>query len=220
MAEEKGFDIVETKLHEGTAANIDNEVTAILAADPDVVIGETSGAFCPRLMAGLAAGGYEGITIISATCASVASFFKPVDPAGDGVYVLGQQKDPSDPRFADDEAMVQYKADVAEFGAGADANNGSVAHRATTSARCSIDVLTRAAELEGGLTRANIMNAAWAVDFKIPLLIGGTAKMDGIKDAYISEYAEMLQYDAATGSQVPTGETFDVEGKTGVFQAG
>ena len=61
VAEEKGFEIVETQLHEGTAADIDNEVTAILAANPDVVIGETTGAFCPKLMAGLAAGGYEGI---------------------------------------------------------------------------------------------------------------------------------------------------------------
>ena len=70
------------------------------------MLGETSGVFCPKLMAGLAAGGYKGITIISATCASVASFFKPVDPAGDGVYVLGQQKDPSDPQYANDQAMV------------------------------------------------------------------------------------------------------------------
>ncbi len=134
--------------------------------------------------------------------------------------MLGQQKDPSDPRFADDEAMVQYKADVAEFGAGADANNGSVAHRLQPRRAADRRAHQRPAELEGGLTRANIMNAAWAVDFKIPLLVGGTAKMDGIKDAYISEYAEMLQYDAATGSQVPTGDTFDVEGKTGVYQAG
>ena len=101
VAAEKGLTIVETQLHEGTATTIDNEVTAILAANPDVVLGETSGAFCPKLMAGLAAGGYKGITIISATCASVASFFKPVDPAGDGVYVLGQQKDPSDPQYAE-----------------------------------------------------------------------------------------------------------------------
>jgi len=28
----------------------------------------------------------------------------------------------------------------------------------------------------------------------------------------------MLQYDASKGSQVPTGESFDVEGKTGVFE--
>jgi ABC-type branched-subunit amino acid transport system substrate-binding protein len=218
VAAEKGFEIVETQLHEGTATAIDNEVTAILAANPDVVLGETSGAFCPRLMAGLAAGGYQGIVIISATCASVASFFKPVDPAGDGVYVLGQQKDPSDPQYADDEAMVEYKADVAEFGGGADANNASVLTGYNSGASLT-DTLTRAVALEGGLTRANIMNAAWASDFAVPLLIGGTFKVDGITDAYGSEYAVMLQYDAAQGSQVQTDVVFDVEGETGVYQA-
>ncbi len=216
VAAEKGLTIVETQLHEGTATSIDNEVTAILAANPDVVLGETSGAFCPKLMAGLAAGGYKGITIISATCASVASFFKPVDPAGDGVYVLGQQKDPSDPQYANDEAMVAYKADVTEFGAGADANNGSVLTGYNFAALLT-DTLTRAAALDGGLTRANIMNAAWATDFAVPLLIGGSFKVDGITDAYGSEYVVMLQYDAAKGSQVQTGDVFDVEGKTGVF---
>ena len=30
----------------------------------------------------------------------------------------------------------------------------------------------------------------------------------------------MLQYDSSKGSQVPTGDTYDVEGKTGVYQAG
>ena len=80
-----------------------------------------------------------------------------------------------------------------------------------------IDTLTRAAALDGGLTRANIMNAAWATDFSVPLLIGGSYKVDGITDAYGSEYVVMLRYDAAKGSQVQTGDVFDVEGKTGVF---
>ena len=62
VAKEKGFTIVESKLHEGTATNLDNEIAAILAANPDVVLGETTGKFCPMLMAGLAAGGYKGIT--------------------------------------------------------------------------------------------------------------------------------------------------------------
>ena len=108
---------------------------------------------------------------------------------------------------------------MAEFGAGADANNGSVADRLQLGALL-VDMLTRAAALEGGLTRANIMNAAWAIDFALPLILGGTAKSTASPTPTASEYAEMLQYDAATGSQVPTGDIFDVEGKTGVFQAG
>ena len=65
-----------------------------------------------------------------------------------------------------------------------------------------VDTLERAAALEGGLTRANVMNAAWATNFEVPLILGGTFKVDGVTDAYGAEYAEMLQYDAAKGSQV------------------
>ncbi len=192
-------------------------MTAILAANPDVVIGETTGAFCPKLMAGLAQGGYKGITIISSTCAAVSSFFKPVDPAGNGVYILGQQKDPSDPRFADDAAMKQYNDDVAKYGKGVQATNGNIVTGYNIGAVMS-DVLTRAAKMDGGLTRANIMNAVWSTDYPTPLVVGGKAHLDGIKDAYSLEFAEMLQYDAAKHSQVPTGDTFDVEGQTGVYQ--
>ena len=163
VAKDKGFTIVESKLHEGTATNLDNEITAILAADPDVVLGETTGKFCPMLMAGLAAGGYKGITLISATCARWhRSGSRSTRPAT-ACTSLGQQKDPSDPQYADDPAMKQYMADVAQYGAGADPKNGSV-RPATTSARCWSTCCTRAAKLDGGLTRANIMNAAWATD--------------------------------------------------------
>lgn len=215
-AKTAGLTVVETKLHEGTAANIDNEVTAILASNPDYVIGETTGAFCPKLMAGLAQGGYKGKTIISATCASVSSFFKPVDPAGNGVLLLGQQKDPSDPAFTDDPAMKQYYADVAQYGAGADPKNGSVL-TGYNAGQLTAHAVEEAAKLDGGLTRVNVMNAVWNYNFKLPLLFGGTGHLDGNSDAYLSEYSILLQYDATKKSQVPTGDTFDVEGKTGLF---
>ena len=93
---------------------------------------------------------------------------------------------------------------MTEFGAGADANNGSVLTGYNFGALLT-DTLTRAAALDGGLTRANIMNAAWATDFAVPLLIGGSFKVDGITDAYGSEYVVMLQYDACEGVTGPDG---------------
>ncbi|HMK11333.1 MAG TPA: ABC transporter substrate-binding protein [Acidimicrobiales bacterium] len=216
VAADKGFTIVDSELHEGTDTSIDNQVTKILAANPDVVLGETTGAFCPKLMAGLAAGGYKGITIISYTCASVASFFKPVDPAGNGVYLLLQQKDPSDPQFANDPAVTAYKADIAKYASGADPNNGQILTGYDVGLQI-VDTLTRASKLDGGLTHANVMNAAWSTDFTLPLLLGGSFKVDGTTDAYGIEYAEMGQYDASKGSQVRTGDVFDIEGQSGVF---
>jgi branched-chain amino acid transport system substrate-binding protein len=216
VAKDKGFTIVDSELHEGTDTSIDNQVTKILAANPDVVLGETTGAFCPKLMAGLAAGGYKGITIISYTCASVASFFKPVDPAGNGVYIIGQQKDPSDPQFANDPAVVAYKADIAKYASGADPNNGQILTGYSV-AGLMVDLLTRAAKLNGGLTHANVMDAAWATNYTFPLNLGGSFKVNGTTDAYGAEFGVMLQYDATKHSQVNTGQTFDIEGKTGVF---
>ncbi len=216
VAADKGFTIVDSELHEGTDTSIDNQITKILASNPDVVLGETTGAFCPKLMAGLAAGGYKGITIISYTSASVASFFKPVDPAGNGVYIIGQQKDPSDPQFANDPAVVAYKADIAKYASGADPNNGQILTGYSV-AGLMVDLLTRAAKLDGGLTHANVMDAAWATNYTFPLNLGGAFKVDGTTDAYGAEYGVMLQYDATKHSQVNTGLTFDIEGKTGVF---
>jgi ABC-type branched-subunit amino acid transport system substrate-binding protein len=216
-AADKGLKIVATQLHEGTATNIDNEVTALLAANPDFVIGGTTAAFCPKLMAGLTQGGYQGKTIISSTCQTIATFWKPVDPAGNGMYVVGQAKDPSDPTFANDPAVVQYKADVAKYGSGLDANNGNISTGYNAGSTV-VQVLKNAAKLPGGLNRVNVMNAAWNLDTKAaPLALGGKAKLNGNNDAYIVEYAAMLQYDASKGVQVPTGDTFDLEGKTGLF---
>jgi len=215
-AKDKGLTIVETKLHEGTAPNIDNETAAILAAQPDYVVGETTGAFCPRLMGGLAKGGYKGKTIMSSTCTSVQSFFKPVDPAGNGVLLIAAQKDPSDPQYATDPAVTTYKADVEKHGGGANANDGSILTGYNIGALL-VDSLEKATKMPGGLTRVNLMNAAWNADFALPLVITGKAKMDGRSDAYVIETVEFTAYDAAKGSQVRTGDKFDYQGKTGTF---
>ena len=211
----KKLSLVNTQLHEATAPNIDNEISAILAAQPDYVLGGTTGAFCPKLMAGLAKGGFKGQLIISSTCASAASFFRPIDPAGDGVLVLTSIKDPSDPARAKDDDVVAYKADVAKYGPGVNANDVTVA-AGWTEAQVIIDVLTRAAESEGGLTRVNAMNEAWNTDFDSPLLLG-PVKLDGNDDAYGIETLEFFKYSAATHAMQATGEQFDQQGKTGLF---
>jgi branched-chain amino acid transport system substrate-binding protein len=214
-AKDKGLTVVETKLHEATAPTIDNEVTAILAAQPDYVLGETTGAACPKLMGGLAKGGYKGQTIISLTCASVSSFFKPVDPAGNGVLVLGAQKDPSDPQYANDEGIKQYKADVGQYGGGANPNDGSVLTGYNVGTVVVQNLKDAAAA--GGISRISLMNAAWNTKVKTPGSLGGTYEVNGSKDAYPVETLEFLKYDASKGSQVATGDKFDQEGKTGLF---
>jgi len=215
-AADKGLDLVSTQLHEGTAPNIDNEVAAILASQPDYVLGGTTSTFCPKLMAGLAKGGFKGQTIISSTCASAASFFVPVDPAGDGVLVLTSIDDPSDPDLADDADVKAFKADVAKYGAGVNASNTNVA-AGYTEGLTLIEILKNAAESDDGLTRVSVMNAAWNIDFEPPLLFG-PVKFNGNNDAYGVETLEFVKYSAATKSMQRTDDKFDLEGKTGLYK--
>ncbi|MEY2471965.1 MAG: branched-chain amino acid transport system substrate-binding protein [Actinomycetota bacterium] len=214
-AAKKKLKIVATQLHEGTAPNIDNEVAALLAAKPDYVLGGTTSTFCSKLMAGLAKGNYTGKTIISSTCASAAAFFKPIDPAGDGVQVLTSVDDVSDPALADDPDVKAFKADVAKYGAGANANDTNVA-AGWIQGLTAIEIFKNAANSHDGLTRASAMNAAWSLDFDAPLLFG-PVKLDGTKDAYGVESLEFVKYSAAKHAMERTGEKFDRQGKTGVY---
>ena len=211
-----GYEIVADVVHEPTS-DLSNEVTQLLAAGPDVIIGGTTSTFCTSLMTLARQGGFTGPIINSYTCQAIEQFMVPAGEAAANVHTIVQIKDPADPAFAEDEDMQQYLADVAEFGAGVDPNIGNVA-TGYNAAFLITDALTRAAEMEGGLTRANLMNAFWSYDTEGPLLLGGQVKVDGTTDTYVAEYGVMAEYDPANKTyKTAEGVEVDVEGQGGVF---
>ena len=86
----------------------------------------------------------------------------PAGEAAANVHTIVQIKDAAHPAFADDENVQQYIADVAEFGGGADPKISNVA-TGYNAAFIIADALTWAVAAEGGLTRANLMNAFWSL---------------------------------------------------------
>ncbi|MEY2426926.1 MAG: branched-chain amino acid transport system substrate-binding protein [Actinomycetota bacterium] len=217
QAAKKGLKIVATEHHDATATNVKNQVATMLAARPDYILGGTTSTFCSALMSEVAADTtFKGQTIISSTCASAAAFFVPIDPKGDGVMVLTSIDDPSDPALAGDEDVKAYKADVAKYGAGANANNTNIAAGWVTG-HTAIEILKKAAASDDGLTRASVMNAAWNLDYDAPLLFG-PVKFDGTKDAYGVESLGFVKYSAASHSMKRTDDDFDLQGKTGVYK--
>jgi len=211
-----GYEIVADVAHEGTS-DLSNEVTQLLAGGPDVIIGGTTSTFCTNLIKLARQGGFTGPILNSYTCQSIQQFMVPAGDAAANVFTLVVAKDPSDPAYADDPDVKQYIADVGTYGAGVDAKVGNV-FTGYNGAFLTVDALNRAAKMDGGLTRANLMNAFWSFNTNSPIAIGGVAKVDGVKDAYIAEYGVMAEYD-------PTGQTYkvadgvkiDAEGKGGVF---
>ena len=211
-----GLELVANVVHEPTS-DLSNEVTQLLAAGPDIIIGGTTSTFCTNLMTLARQGGFTGPILNSYTCQAIEQFMVPAGEAAANVHTIVQLKDPADPAYAEDENVQQYIADVQQYGAGVDPNIGNVA-TGYNAAFVITDALTRAAEAEGGLTRANLMNAFWSLDLEAPLALGGTAKVDGTTDAYVAEYGVMAEYDPAAKSyKVADGVEVDVEGQGGVF---
>jgi len=214
-AADNGFDVVSTVTHEATS-DLSNEVTQILASNPDVILAETTSTFCTNLMKLARQGGFTGPIMLSATCQSVQNFVAPAGEAASEAYTIVTQKDPSVPAYADDPEMKQYFADVQQYGGGADPKLGNTA-TGYDIATVIVDNLTRAAAMEGGLTRANMMNAVWSTDLSLPLAAGGKYKVDGTTDAYAVEDGYIAVFDPASGGYKDTGFKVNLEGKTGVF---
>lgn len=214
-AEELGLDVVEVQKHEQTATNVDGQVAAIIAAEPDFVVAGTSGPFCGRLMTGLAQGGYTGGIMLPAPCGSVQSSLVPVGEAADNAYVVSVWKDPTDERYADDPDMIAFKEDVAEFGGGASADDTNVLLGYSIGSLV-VDNLQRAADSADGLTRVSLQNAAWSTTgFSLPLSVTSmSATVNGIDDLFAWETVQMSQYDAATQTLNPVGDVIDREGQT------
>jgi hypothetical protein len=85
------------------------------------------------------------------------------------------------------------------------------------------EILKEAASYRGGLNRANIMLAARAIQQTNPALIPGlTSKIDGLKDAYLTEGGQMVRYNVTDPKQlrtfVPDGPLINNEGELGTYK--
>jgi len=74
------------------------------------------------------------------------------------------------------------------------------------------------------LNRANIMVAARSIQQTNPTIIKGlTTKANGLKDAYLTEGGQMVQYKVTDPKQfgvfTPVGDLLNLEGQLGTYSA-
>jgi branched-chain amino acid transport system substrate-binding protein len=212
LAEEAGLTMQDAQTIPAGATNIDAQVSAAVAGQPDAIVLEALPNYTPGFLTGLARAGYEGLVVLNSSANAAGQWVKPSDPAGEGAVVPLFRKDPTDPRWADDPAVQEYLADMeaagesqaAQFGNALDGYNFAV---------MMVQNLRDAVELEGGLTRANVMNAAWNMDMERPLMINPEQVTSGPEDPYAVESGEMGAYSVETGGWEPVGE-WDYSGES------
>ena len=218
--------LVAEQTHEQTDQNLKAQITTLAASKADVFIAGTTGAFCTDAMRQVAQSGWHPLEIISETCASISQFFKPLNPTtatdphpGEGVLLVATGKDVNDVAWKDDPNVKLFKETVAKQGLDPKQTTLSTGW---SFAQPVVETIKKAATLQGGLTRPNMMIAARDLNFEgLFALPGLKAIMKGNDDAYLTEGGIMKKFTYNQGS--PTyvdaegAKLINLEGQTGNF---
>ncbi|SFL34073.1 ABC transporter substrate-binding protein [Geodermatophilus ruber] len=213
LAEDAGLTVQPAQTIPAGATNIDAQISAAVAGEPDAIVLEALPNYAPGFITGLARAGYEGLVVLNSSANGAAQWITPSDPAGEGVVAPLFRKDPSDTRWDGDPAMQEYLDDMAAAGQQDLARFGN-ALDGYGWAQLIVQNLTDAAEMDGGLTRANLMSAAWNTDLERPLMLHPEASTSGPDDPFIAESGEMASYSTETKGWVSEME-WDYSGTSG-----
>jgi len=83
----------------------------------------------------------------------------------------------------------------------------------------SVEVLRVAAELDGGLTRANYMVALRSFESQHPMLLDAIVfAQNGLEDAYWLEGSDLSRFDFASQSWIVEGGVIDLNGESGLCE--
>ena len=209
------IEVVEFVKHDPAAPDVTDEITTLAASDADVVLLGTTGAACPQSMAAIAASSWDPETFLSYTCQGIPTYFKPIDPAGEGVIVATSAKEAGE---LDDEAVAEARKVLED--AGLNPDEGSF-YTGVIFGHTVEKMFRKAAEMDGGLNRINLMRAVWNSDITNPLGLEGSQYVtDGVNDAFLVEASQFARYvPPAEGEELgryePIGELISVEGEGG-----
>lgn len=220
LAGDANIEIVDTQTIENADSNPpSSQVNAIASAKPDVILAVPLGAQCPTFLkevanAKAANPGWEPRIYITSTCASTLLLLISGDSA-DGIYTIVASKDANDPANAADEKVAAYRKAMTDLGFKAD-GDFATAGAGWTGAELTVETIRLAAESEGGLTRASILNAARSLDYHFQLARDGVNfTTNGAEDAYGLESMQVVQYQASTKTYKDVGPLVtSFEGKT------
>ena len=165
---------------------------------------------------------WKPLVIMSATCASLNQYFKPlIDQGltGKDTYIVISGKDILDPANADNPLVKLYNETLTTQGLDPKL---TTYFTGWTYAWFTVEALKLAATYEGGLDRGNIMLATRNLDLVWPLAFEGlTVKTDGMNDAYLTEGGRMVKYTVTDPKQLgvlePAGDIVNLEGQLGTY---
>jgi branched-chain amino acid transport system substrate-binding protein len=210
------IELVKVEKYATGATEVSAQITSLAASGADAFFNGATLLACPDALTKAAAANWTPITWVSATCTS-KTLMGIAAANANGVYSYTNLKDPLNPDWDDDPAMMEYREKVAQYQPDADLDNGIVAYGWTQGA-----LLVEALKAAEAPTRLAVMESIHNFEASdVGLLLPGVTVKTGPDDAYLGEAYNVMKYEFtapdARNHFVLVGDVSDVEGQTADF---
>jgi branched-chain amino acid transport system substrate-binding protein len=207
-----------TESVEPLSVSVKDQMTTLASQKPDVFLGMNVAATCSQVINEAAENGLKEqakYKFISSVCKAASFVGKDkVGDASDGWWTMGGGlKDINSTAF-DDDAFVKFGRQIINE-AGYDYTKSGSFGFGLLYFWPWAQALQIAGELEGGLTRTNLIVAFRAMDMTHPFLLSGVKyNLNGNKDAYAVEGSDISKWDTAKQTWVQQGTPIDISGQS------
>jgi branched-chain amino acid transport system substrate-binding protein len=208
------IEVVAVEEYQTGASEVGAQITSLAASGADAFFDGGTLLACPDALTQAAAAGWQPITWVSGTCLS-DTLMGLAGAAADGVWGAANLKDPLNPDWDDDAAMVEYMETINQYQPdGFRPTNAIVSYGYTQAA-----VFVEALEAAEAPTRLAVMESLHNLDVTdVGLLLPGVTVTTGEGDAYMGESLQLAQYEYLGEGErnhfVPTGDLVGFEGQT------
>lgn len=210
--EGSGVEIVARESYQVTDPSVDSQVVNLAQTEADVFFNITTPKFAAQAITRKAEAGWEALHLLNNVSASIESVLKPAGlEASQDVVTANYIKDTADPRFDDDPAMQQYKADAREYG------DFNIADPYGIFGFAVCDTMMKVLQDTGEPTRQALMDVVRSMDYNNPFLLPGVRVRTGQGDGFPIESEQLMRFEGEAWR--PFSDLIRREGETPVKPA-
>ncbi|MCW5660235.1 MAG: ABC transporter substrate-binding protein [Burkholderiaceae bacterium] len=199
--------IVSKVSYEVTDPTVDSQMVTLKGSGADTFFNVTTPKFAAQAIKKAAEIGWKPTHYLNNVSASVGSVLTPagLDNAV-GLITTAYLKDPTDPQWANDKGMQEWKAWMGKYYPSGDLKDGSNVYGYSV-AQTVVQVLKQCGD---NLTRENVMKQAASLNMTLPLTLPGVNVKTGPSDFYPIEREQLARFDGKTW--VLFGKVYDPSG--------
>jgi branched-chain amino acid transport system substrate-binding protein len=183
--------IVARESYEVTDPTISSQMSKLADSDADTLLDITTPKFSAQAIATAAKIGWKPLHILNNVGASEALVLRPAGlDASQGIVSTTYFKDPEDPQWADDPAMMEYKENLKKYSPKANPNDPFCVY-----GWAAAQTMVKALDDMKEPTRQALMDSVRSLNTSIPILLPGIKVKAGANDGYPIEAMQIQRFE-------------------------